>query len=103
MLTVIPNSCFILNRIELAIAEPSPQSKVEPVTSIQFSSMPKGSIWISSALLPVVNTGVFCVGMLLFYRGYLSPDNAMGFKDYFYTVFIVIAGVNFLIEFLNIE
>ena len=63
------------------------------------NKMPKGSIWISSALLPVVNTGVFCVGMLLFYRGYLSPDNAMGFKDYFYTVFIVIAGVNFLIEF----
>ena len=61
------------------------------------NKMEKGSIWIASLLLPVVNTGVFCLGMLVFYKGFLvetfKSDNV------FYIVFITLAGVNFLVEF----
>lgn len=63
------------------------------------NKMPKGSIWVCSAILPIINTGVFCLGMLLFYRGYFRLQNITDFKGILYTVFIAIAGVNFLIEF----
>lgn len=65
------------------------------------NKMPKGSIWIASLLLPIVNTGIFCVGMLLFYRGFLLNVDIPSFKGHniFFIVFIALAGVNFLIEF----
>jgi len=59
--------------------------------------LPKVSIWITSALLPIVNTGIFCIGTLLFYRGFLLnifPSNGV-----FYTVFISLCGINFIVEF----
>ena len=61
--------------------------------------MPKGSIWIASFLLPIVNTGIFCIGMLLFYKGTLSKIPDFNGLNFVYVVFISLAGINFLIEF----
>ena len=46
---------------------------------------------------PVVNTGVFAIGMLTFFRPVLQ-DFANGSNAVYY-LFIVIVGVNFLVEF----
>ncbi len=60
------------------------------------NKMPKTSVWLVSALCPLVNTLLYCLGMFFFLdflRGAGYNENAM------YLVFIVLPGVNFLIEF----
>lgn len=69
------------------------------VYKVLKDKMPKGSIWIASFLLPIVNTGIFCIGMLLFYKGTLSKIPDFNGLNMVYIVFISLAGVNFLVEF----
>ncbi len=70
------------------------------VYKLTKNKLPRASIWIASALCPIVNTLLYCLGMFFFLdflRGAGYNQNAM------YLVFIVLPGVNFLIEFtLNI-
>ena len=61
---------------------------------------------LASVTAPIVNTGIFVVGMLLFYFNDMSPDNAF-FGGGFATmsgpvevVFLGLAGFNFVGEFL---
>ncbi|HWQ51994.1 MAG TPA: ECF transporter S component [Terriglobales bacterium] len=47
---------------------------------------------------PIVNTGIFCLSMVLFFRDTLVQW--AGGSDLFYYIFIVLIGVNFLVELL---
>lgn len=54
--------------------------------------------FVSSAIVPVVNTGVFILGALTMYDSISVLAQAQG-TDVMYFLIIVCAGVNFLIEF----
>jgi len=57
---------------------------------------------VASAVCPIVNTGIFCLGMLVFFSSALvaSPEVGGG-KDIFTIVFLVLAGTNFVVEFFS--
>lgn len=61
---------------------------------------------IASISAPIINTGIFVVGMLLFFFETMStlptlfPDAFGGFENAFSLVFIGLAGFNFIGEFL---
>lgn len=61
---------------------------------------------IASVSAPVINTGIFCVGMLLFFFDTLSglptmfPEAFGGFENAFTLLFLGLAGLNFLGEFI---
>lgn len=58
---------------------------------------------LSSVTAPIVNTGLFCAGMLIFYFGSLPtmfPDAVAQYGDAVKFIFIGCAGVNFIGEFL---
>ena len=57
-----------------------------------------GSI-ISSMLVPIVNTGLFAIGCLLFFRSFLESV-AIGFPNIYAALFLAIIGWNFVFEFL---
>lgn len=59
------------------------------------------AITLSTVLCPVVNTGLFCIGMVLFFYDTLVAW--AGGTDVIYYMFTVLIGINFVIElFLNI-
>lgn len=59
---------------------------------------------IASISAPIINTGVFVLGMLLFFFNDMGAiQNALGILDAsssMYFIFIVLAGINFVVEFL---
>lgn len=61
---------------------------------------PKLGVVLACASAPIVNTGIFIIGMMLL----MSPfSTALGYSaggNYVYFVVIVCAGVNFLVEFI---
>lgn len=67
------------------------------VYNLLKKAMPKVAIWIASALLPIVNTGVFCLGAFLF-KSHLYAIGLQG--NIFAIIFLTLAGTNFLIEFI---
>lgn len=53
-------------------------------------------VLLAAAAVPIVNTGIFCAGMFLFQKQlteFFANPNAV------YIIFILLAGVNFLVEF----
>ncbi|MGM9553681.1 MAG: ECF transporter S component [Faecousia sp.] len=54
------------------------------------------AVILAGITAPVVNTGVFCIGMLLFFRGTLQAWAAG--SDLFNYIIFSLTGVNFLIE-----
>ena len=75
-----------------------------------FSGKSERTSYISSilyaAVCPVVNTGLFCLGMVLFFADAMLTDanfaGAMG-NGVIYFIFIGLAGINFIVELvLNI-
>ena len=54
------------------------------------------AVLLAGITAPVVNTGVFCIGMLLFFRGTLQAWAAG--SDLFNYIIFGLTGVNFLIE-----
>lgn len=54
------------------------------------------AVFLAGIAAPVVNTGVFCIGMLLFFRGTLQAWAAG--SDLFNYIILSLTGVNFLIE-----
>ena len=54
------------------------------------------AVFLAGITAPVVNTGVFCIGMLLFFRGTLQAWAAG--SDLFNYIILSLTGVNFLIE-----
>lgn len=54
--------------------------------------------YVSAIACPIVNTGIFAAGVLLFFRGTLTE--LAGNTNILYYMFIVMIGVNFLIELL---
>lgn len=58
---------------------------------------------VSAVICPVVNTGLFCLGMLVFFGNALQTDptfGALASGQIIYFVFIVLAGLNFIVEFI---
>lgn len=53
-------------------------------------------VFLAAVAAPVVNTGLFCLSLELFFRSILV-DWAGG-KDLVYYIFVVLVGVNFLLE-----
>ncbi len=51
---------------------------------------------VAALSIPIVNSGLFALGALTFYRGWLE---SIGGENIFYTLFIVVIGINFLFEF----
>ena len=51
---------------------------------------------VAALSIPVVNSGLFALGALVFYRGWLE---SIGGENIFYTLFITVIGINFLFEF----
>ena len=60
---------------------------------ILYHVIPRGSVWVSSALAPIVNTGLFMIGMLFL----LEPLTAL-VGDAVYFLFFTILLFNFLPE-----
>lgn len=58
----------------------------------------KWGTYVACPICPMVNTGIFCVMMLLCYRGFLV--NLFGSDNAVKIVFITLAGWNFVIEFI---
>ena len=56
------------------------------------------AIVIAAALAPICNTGIFIIGMLIFFRDVLSVWS--GGTDLLLYVITGIAGINFIVEFL---
>lgn len=54
-------------------------------------------VLLSAGAVPVVNTGIFCLGMFLFSKELIE---FFGNPNVFYIIFILLAGVNFLVEFV---
>ena len=69
------------------------------VASISYKILTKKSklvgTWASFIVCPIVNTAIFCLGMLIFYKAFLV--GVFG-NNVVYVVFITLAGVNFLVE-----
>ena len=57
-----------------------------------------GSI-ISSMLVPVINTGLFAVGSIIFFRSFLEAV-AVGFPNIYAALFLAVIGWNFIFEFI---
>ena len=55
---------------------------------------------IAGAVCPIVNTGLFCVGMLLFFENGLTELFGADAGGILYIVFILLAGVNFIVELI---
>lgn len=58
---------------------------------------------IPAILCPVVNTGIFCAGMLIFFTGAFQSDEVFGAlsENIIYFVFIGLAGINFVFELIS--
>lgn len=58
---------------------------------------------ISSVCAPIINTGIFVIGMLLFFRGaaesLMTVEGFKGFENAVQVVILGLAGVNFIGEF----
>lgn len=54
---------------------------------------------LAGAVCPFVNTGIFCAGMLLFFRNGLYEMFGGTGSYVFYIVFVLLAGINFIAEF----
>ena len=68
----------------------------------KFSSAITANTVIPAIICPTVNTGIFCLGMLVFFTGAFRADAAYSAasENLIYFVFIGLAGINFIIEFV---
>ena len=66
-------------------------------SAITKTKIQSGSTVLAAMLAPIVNTSIFVVGMLLFFRETLSAW--AGGEDLIIYILVGLAGVNFLIEF----
>ena len=58
------------------------------------------AVYVASILCPIVNTGIFCLAMLLFGRNFLlSHPEIFVSGSVYYIVFFGLAGWNFVVEF----
>lgn len=57
-----------------------------------------GVTMLGAALCPILNTGIFCLGMVLFYKDILTAW--AGGTDVISYMLLGLAGINFVIEFL---
>lgn len=67
-----------------------------------FSNRPFAGILLAAAAAPIVNTGIFLLGMLTVFRGVMMEfaDNiGMAGTSAVYFAIVVLVGVNFIIEF----
>lgn len=55
---------------------------------------------IAGAACPIVNTGVFCIGMFIFFTDGLTELFGADAGGIVYIVFILLAGINFIVEFI---
>ncbi len=68
------------------------------VPAVVYKALPNNvGLVISAALAPVCNTGIFCVGMLLFFRDTLN--SWAGGTNVLTYIITGLAGINFIIEF----
>lgn len=61
----------------------------------------KAAVYVAAATCPVVNTGVFLIGCLLFFVDTVSEwAAAFGYENAVVYMFLGLAGINFLFEFV---
>lgn len=66
------------------------------VYNLTKTKFPKASIWLAAALCPIVNTLLYCLGMIFF----LDFLRAGGYnQNAMFLIFIFLPGINFVIEF----
>ena len=57
---------------------------------------------VASALVPVVNTGIFCLGALAFFQDWLKVETSKGgFANIGLFLILAVVGINFLVEFAS--
>lgn len=69
----------------------------------RITNLPTLSTVIPAILCPIINTGVFCLGMFVFFTGAFQADATFGAAsaDIVYFVFIGLAGINFVFELIS--
>jgi len=69
----------------------------------KLSDAPVASTVLSSVICPTVNTGIFCIGMLVFFTKALKidPTYAIAAENIVYFVFIGLAGINYIFELFS--
>ncbi len=55
---------------------------------------------IASISAPIINTGIFCAGMLIFFFNTMNSILPAGYENAYQFLFLVLAGLNFVGEFL---
>ena len=66
----------------------------------KFSKNQIVNLAVAGGICPIVNTGVFCISMLLFFKEGLLGLFGTDKGGIFYIVFILLAGINFIVEFI---
>lgn len=75
---------------------------VAGLVSRAFKKVPMVGIVLAAAVAPVVNTGIFLLGMLTVFRGVMmefADKIGMGGTAAVYFAVVVLVGINFLVEF----
>lgn len=72
------------------------------LSGLAFKASKKSTI-ISAIICPVINTGIFCLGMLAFFTNAFQADATFGAlsENIIYFVFIGLAGINFVFELIS--
>ena len=59
------------------------------------------AVVLAAIVAPVTNTGLFCIGMLIFFKNLLIQwGEASGFTNSFVYIFIGLIGMNFIVELI---
>ena len=75
---------------------------VAGLVAAAFKKRQTGGIFLAAAVAPVVNTGIFLLGMLTVFRGVMmefADKIGMGGTTAVYFAIVVLVGVNFIVEF----
>lgn len=69
----------------------------------KVSDAPVASSILSAVICPTVNTGIFCLGMLIFFTSAFQADATFGAasQNIIYFVFIGLAGANYIFELFS--
>ena len=71
-----------------------------PFKNSESRNMQLGGSFLASALVPLINTGIFTIGCYTFFSGWLFESAASSnYDNNFLFLIMVILGINFIFEF----
>ena len=71
-----------------------------PFKNSESSKVQLGGSFLASALVPIINTGIFTIGCYTFFSGWLKESAASSnYDNNFLFLIMVILGINFIFEF----